>query len=125
MVAVEPTKDGYVLMQDITLAGVTVPKGFKTNGADIPRVFWSLFPPFKPHYLPAIIVHDFLCDTAVTHADHVAADKKLLEAMKLLLATTFARYSYYYGCRLYHYLKYGLKEKAIECYKILQEHLSK
>lgn len=38
---------------------ITVPLGFITDGASIPRIFWSLLSPFGP-YFPAAIVHDFL-----------------------------------------------------------------
>ena len=47
------------LIEEIT---VEVPKGYKTNGANIPRIFWSIFPPNSPEYLSAVIAHDYLCD---------------------------------------------------------------
>lgn len=39
---------------------VTVPKGFLTDGASVPRFFWSIFPPWGV-YGQAAIVHDYLC----------------------------------------------------------------
>ena len=30
-------------------------------GANVHRLFWSIIPPFKSKYLPAVIVHDYLC----------------------------------------------------------------
>jgi hypothetical protein len=39
---------------------VTVPKGFQTDGASVPRMFWSIFPPWGI-YGQAAIVHDYLC----------------------------------------------------------------
>ncbi|WP_434052606.1 MAG: DUF1353 domain-containing protein [Roseibium sp.] len=41
----------------------TVPAGMKTDGASVPRVAWSLFPPFAGKYLKAAVVHDRYCDT--------------------------------------------------------------
>jgi len=39
------------------------PKGYKTDGASIPRVLWSLVgSPFTGHYLKAAILHDVYCD---------------------------------------------------------------
>lgn len=38
---------------------ITVPKGFTTNFASIPRVFWRLLPP-RGRYNRAAIVHDWL-----------------------------------------------------------------
>lgn len=38
---------------------VKIPAGFLSDGASIPRAFWSIFSPFG-EYLRAAIVHDFL-----------------------------------------------------------------
>lgn len=38
---------------------ITVPAGFITDGASIPRVFWTLLMPFGP-YFAAAIIHDYL-----------------------------------------------------------------
>lgn len=49
---------------DIGLKGsdltVTVPTGFITDLASVPRLFWWLFPPFDPQYAAAAVLHDFL-----------------------------------------------------------------
>lgn len=42
--------------QDVTL---TVPKGFITDFASVPRVFWNIFPPFG-EYTEAAVAHDYL-----------------------------------------------------------------
>ena len=52
----------YLLLEDFTYRNITVPKGYLTNGADIPRIFWSLVPPNLSAILPAVILHDYLCD---------------------------------------------------------------
>lgn len=52
----------FQLLKSFSYKDVTVPKGYKTNGADVPRIFWSFFPPYRSDYLPAVIVHDYLCD---------------------------------------------------------------
>ena len=54
--------DAYEVLKDIQYKDIVVPQGFSTNGANIPRVFWSLLPPNRSDYLPAVIVHDYLCD---------------------------------------------------------------
>lgn len=51
-----------ILAQDYHYDIFCVPEGYETNGSDIPRLFWSWSPPFKPKYLPAVIIHDYLCD---------------------------------------------------------------
>ena len=39
-----------------------IPKGFTTNGASIPRIFWWILSPFNPRYIEECTVHDYLCD---------------------------------------------------------------
>jgi hypothetical protein len=51
----------YILAIEIKYKNITVPKGFITNGADIPRLLWSFIPPNKSDLMPAVIVHDYLC----------------------------------------------------------------
>lgn len=40
-----------------------VPKGTQTDGASVPRFFWSLYPPFSGKYRKAAVVHDVYCQT--------------------------------------------------------------
>ena len=39
---------------------IEAPAGFESDGASVPRAFWSKYPPFG-EYLPAAVIHDFLC----------------------------------------------------------------
>ena len=41
---------------------ITVPAGFVTDLASIPRLVWSFYPPDGP-WVKAAIIHDFLYDT--------------------------------------------------------------
>jgi hypothetical protein len=58
--------DKYIILQDYEYSyknyDILVPKGYKTNGADIPRILWSIWPPNRSDYLPAVVLHDYLCD---------------------------------------------------------------
>ncbi len=38
---------------------IRIPKGFHTDGASVPRIFWNIFSPFGS-YFSAALVHDFL-----------------------------------------------------------------
>lgn len=40
---------------------VIIPKGFLTDGASVPRIFWTFFPRWGK-YGQAACVHDFLCE---------------------------------------------------------------
>lgn len=52
----------YQLREDIVIAGHTVPAGFITDGATVPRWLWWLFPPVD-RYFPAAAVHDHLLES--------------------------------------------------------------
>jgi len=50
------------LVEDFKINGVTIPKGYITNGANVPRSLWGLLPPNKSDFMSGIIYHDFMCD---------------------------------------------------------------
>lgn len=84
---VRPFPDGknWVLMRpldfDIPEADLkgTVPAGFVTDFASIPRLGWSILSPYGP-YAPAAIVHDYLY--WVQPCTREQADRALLEGMR-------------------------------------------
>ena len=82
---------------------VEVPKGYKTNGANIPRIFWSIFPPNSPEYLSAVVVHDYLCELKL----YALADEALRHIMANLVVAKWKIYCFYYACRVWHKLRYG------------------
>lgn len=49
----------WELLEDIHYLHITVPQGFRTDLASVPRILWSIFPPFG-RYIRASIVHDYL-----------------------------------------------------------------
>lgn len=78
-----------------------VPKGFITDGASVPRIFWSILYPFGS-YFPAALVHDYLYskasdDLRVTRAE---ADKIFLQAMKDVGVGWLTRRTIYRAVRL-------------------------
>lgn len=106
------SKDRFVVVRsyqtDVPLSGdeihtIKIPAGYMTNGADIPRVFWSIFPPNSPEYLSAVVVHDWLCDLE----KYKLADEILKEMMGVLGVAKWKVYAFYFACRLYHKIKYG------------------
>ena len=89
-------KTRYILLDDFEFIGVKVPKGFVTDGATIPRIFWPVLPPVHK-YFPAAIVHDYL----LTVLSRDEADKQFNEALKHLEITKARRYAMYGAVRLY------------------------
>ena len=102
--AVRPTHDNkFILLEKYVYRGVVVPEGYKTNGADVPRVFWSIIPPFKPKYLPAVIVHDYLCDMG----EYKLADK-YFEMILMSIEDSIETKSMIKAVKLYHKVKYDV-----------------
>lgn len=102
---ISPTQDNkYVLLDDYKILDVTVPKFYKTNGADIPRILWVIIPPFKPKYLPAVIAHDYLCDLEKYKKADDTFEKILFEIEKSWKTKMMV-----WAVRAYHKLKYKVK----------------
>lgn len=63
---------------------IWIPKGFYTDGASVPRIFWNIFSPFGS-YFSAALVHDYLYSkdstARCTIEDRETADSIFLEAM--------------------------------------------
>lgn len=92
----------------------TIPKGYETDGASIPRLFWSLYPPFKSEYFSAALIHDYLCSKAAFEKDKKQAfkiaDEVLFEVMRSLKVDRKTCYIFYFACSFYHFLKYKSKK---------------
>lgn len=61
-------KDYWVVKRDFIyrldgtgMSTVKVPRGYLTDGATVPRAFWSLVPPWGK-YGQACVLHDYLCE---------------------------------------------------------------
>ncbi|HDZ5006192.1 TPA: DUF1353 domain-containing protein [Campylobacter jejuni] len=113
-VCVKPfDKDRFEVISDYAFSltnykGI-VPKGFKTDGASIPRLFWSFFPPFKSEYFSACVIHDWLCEKANSKTDYKMADLALKEAMQALEINKFKIFVFYHSCNIFHKIKCLIK----------------
>ena len=76
---------------------IIIYKGFESDGASVPRVFWPFFPP-SGQYLGAAIVHDWLCVTKICTSQQ-AADI-FAEAMRDLGVPAIIRGMMYAGVRI-------------------------
>lgn len=104
-----------------------VPVGYVTDFATVPRIFWSIFPPFGK-YTKAAVLHDMLCDaflekktwdTVLTVDSEVKAEDRLKfvtrkeadeifkEAMAAVGVSKFDKFCLYWAVRLYAICKYG------------------
>jgi len=105
LVQVSPRPNSqYLLLEDFTYKDTTVPKGYLTNGADIPRILWSIIPPNKSDNLPAVIIHDYLCDLCL----YEKADNYFKECLQELEVHKNYINILYTGVRSYHYIRYDM-----------------
>jgi len=87
-----------------------IPAGYRTNGADIPRLFWRFYPPFSPRYMRAVVAHDYLCDLAAAEPDKAArkekykfADSFFYEVLKNSAGVgKMQAIAFYQAVRIYH-----------------------
>lgn len=77
---------------------IHVPAGTVTDLASVPRVFWSIFPPYG-RYAKAAIVHDYLYQRGT--GSRLYADQVFLEAMAVLGVPKWRRALMYLAVRLW------------------------
>ncbi len=77
---------------------ITVPKGFQTDFASVPRLFWMIIPP-DGKYTQAAVVHDFLYHKHL-HSRYVS-DRIFLEAMTVLEVPKWKRLVMYRAVRIF------------------------
>lgn len=78
---------------------ITVPEGFETDLASVPRVLWPLMAASGPHQRAAI-VHDFLYQS-VTDVSRFLADALFRDLMSALGVPLWRRVSAYYAVRAF------------------------
>ena len=83
-------------IDDDPLHKITVPKGFVTDFASIPRVFWRLLPPWG-RYGKAAVIHDWLYGQGIGNRER--ADLIFLEAMEVLGVKAWKRNCMYWAVR--------------------------
>jgi hypothetical protein len=77
---------------------VSVPHGFVTDFASVPRFFWRVLPP-TGEYGKAAVVHDWLYRTHLTSREE--ADRVFLEAMRDLGVAEWKARTMYRAVRLF------------------------
>lgn len=75
---------------------ISVPVGFETDLASVPRVFWPLFPPHGS-YAKAAVIHDYLYQTRPFVRKR--CDQIFLEGMEVLGVHRLARLFIYVAVR--------------------------
>ena len=83
-----------------SLGLIEVPAGAETDGASVPRAFWSIFEPFG-EYFPAAVIHDFLYSPANHEYDRWESDIIFKEAMYNLGVPWRKREPIYHAVRMF------------------------
>lgn len=81
----------------------TVPKGFETDFASVPKIFLS-FLRWRDKFNKAAVVHDWFYNTKTISRKQ--ADKIFLELMLVLGIEKYKAYIFYYIVRLFGWLRW-------------------
>ena len=104
---VSATADGkyWVLQEPLkykhpeTKQEVSIPRGFVTDFASVPRLFWAALPPCGA-YTTAAVLHDYLYWEQFQECDRECADKALLIAMEEAGVSFITREAIYNSVRI-------------------------
>lgn len=77
---------------------LTIPVGFETDLSSVPKLLWSIFPPFGD-FLIAPIVHDYLYVNKI--GTRASADKEMLYQSNLYNSNKIDNYIRYVAVRLF------------------------
>jgi hypothetical protein len=92
---------GYDVGAEGSQDQITVPVGFETDFASVPRVFWAILPKWGK-YGNAAVIHDWLYWEQ--GRSRPAADAVFLEAMAVLGVSAVVRQTMYTAVRLFGWL---------------------
>ncbi len=92
----------YRLVEPFQYQNIQVPAGFVTDGANVPRLLWSIWPPNKSDFMKAVVVHDYLCD----RENYSLADQLFKEALQEAGAAKATVWLFYTSVDIRHRIKY-------------------
>lgn len=88
------SKFRYYIGEENSEDSIEVPRGFETDFASVPRVFWAIIPP-DGKYSQAAVLHDYLYHSKIR--SRKASDEIFLEAMEVLGVSWWRRKVMYYA----------------------------
>ncbi len=92
----------FTLLEPLICGRITVPAGFKSDGASVPRLFWRIvFPPGDQKALRAAFVHDYLYRTHPEYWDKKTADELFYYMLVNDGVSRFSASLAYWGVRLF------------------------
>lgn len=93
---------GFDYRDDRNNYTISVPAGFVTDFASIPRAFWTILPPTGPMYGKAAVVHDYLYQNGgLGKYTRAQCDLVFRDAMAVLGVSGIKRQTMYLAVRLF------------------------
>ena len=83
---------------------ITIPLGFLTDFASVPRIFWCIFPP-DGEYTQAAVVHDYIYSKQLY--TRKKCDSIFIEAMGVLGVSLWKRRIMYRAVRMFGWISWG------------------
>ena len=116
-ISVTPLKGNkYKVIKKIVYKDIVVPAGYRTDGANIPRILWSFVPPNKSDLLPAVIIHDYICD----QRQYKKADNYFEDVLKSLSVNKTLIKILVTGVRVWHKVAYTEDNQDRAWFKLLK-----
>ena len=92
----------YTLLKPLLYCGLEIPAGFESDGASVPRLFWStVFPPGDSKALRPAIIHDYIYRTHPERWTRKMADETFYEMLVSAGISKWRAYKAYLGVRLF------------------------
>ena len=92
----------YTLLESFYYCGIEIPAGFESDGASVPRFFWStVFPPGDSKALRPAIIHDYIYRTHPTGWTRKMADENFHSLLVEAGISKYRAYKAYLGVRLF------------------------
>lgn len=109
-------KDRFIIYKDYkhTLFNnkiITIPKGYITDFASIPRIFWVIYPPHFYNYRKPSIIHDYLYTSKEVIVSRKEADKEFIKLLKKNNTWKITIFVFYTYVRLLGWIKWNQYKK--------------
>lgn len=105
-------KDRFIIYKDYkhilhTGEEIIIPKGYVTDFASVPRIFWVIFPPHFYSYRKPSIIHDYLYTENKIILSRKESDKEFSELLKQNGAWCVTIFLFYSYVRLFGWIKWN------------------
>ena len=108
---IEKVGDRYRTTREIHLCGVTIVKGFDSDGASIPRCFRPLFIQEEYKYLIPAILHDYMYSRQM---GFFRANRYFYRAMRIYKVDRITRLAFYTAVTLFGHYAYFIKHGLLK-----------